>query len=109
MLTHPLHLVHHQVAFGTDTATRVTVMEMLQALLEGSKPASIAPFFADLVDTLADPFVINPESPRLVFAASHVVVTILAAMRGRGKAAVEAHFLGTSLHPHPSTPFLTQD
>jgi hypothetical protein len=55
----------------------------------------VAPFFADLVGTLADPFVIDPDSPRLVFAASNVVMVLLTAMQGRGKAAVEAQFLAT--------------
>lgn len=36
----------------------------LQALVEGSKAAQVVPFFSELVATLTDPFVIDPDSPR---------------------------------------------
>jgi hypothetical protein len=115
-------------SFGTDTATRITVMEflqvtltltlpslihlillltltltlillfltislptlivtltLLQALLNGSKASQIAPYFTDLVSTLTDPYVIDPDSPRLITAAMKVIMVILNSMQGRGR------------------------
>ncbi len=47
------------VQFGVDAQTRITVVQFLQAMLEGSKPSLVAPHFSDLVAALADPYVIR--------------------------------------------------
>jgi len=83
------------VQFGVDTATRVTVLEFLGALLDGSQPKEIAPLFELLVSALTDPFVISQESSKCMNASMAVMHVLLGGMVGRGKAAVEAHFLNT--------------
>ena len=81
--------------FGVDSNTRVTVMMFLAAMLEGSASREIAPLFEELVSALTDPFTISQDSPRLMNAAISVLRVLLDKMAGRGKAAVEAHFLNT--------------
>lgn len=81
--------------FGVDAATRVSVMEFLGAVLSGSRSSELIPHFEALADALTDPFVINPDSPVLVAAAMDVLNQMLRSMRGRGNAAIQAHFLAT--------------
>ena len=70
-------------------------MMFLNALISGSKPSLIPLHFTEIVTTLTDPFVIDPSSATLCSSALDVILTTLAAMEGRGKAAIEAFFLGT--------------
>lgn len=81
--------------FGVDTATRISVMDFLGALLSGSKSSELIPHFEALSAALTDSFVINPDSPALIKAAMGVMIKLLAAMRGKGNAAIQAHFLMT--------------
>jgi len=83
------------VQFGVDTASRVTVMEFLGAMLEGSMTREIAPLFEELVGALTDSFVISQDSSKLMNAAMGVMNILLSKMVGHGKAAIEAHFLNT--------------
>ena len=83
----------HVTAFGPDSNTRITVLEFLNALLSGTKPSLLPLHFEELVNTLTDPFVIDPESKSVPSAALDVIVTIVNSMQGRGKAAIEGHFL----------------
>lgn len=85
----------HVTAFGPDSNTRVTVLEFLNSLLRGTKPSLLPLYFEELVHTLTDPFVIDPESKSVPIAALDVILTIIGAMKGRGKAAIEGHFLQT--------------
>lgn len=83
------------VQFGTDAPMRVAVMQLLQALISGSRPSQLLAHFTDLAVTLTDPFVIDSESTPLQEAAADVLLTLLECLQGKGKAAVEAHFLNT--------------
>jgi len=81
--------------FGADTSIRISVLDCLGALLSGSKPSQIAPFFDAILTTLTDPFVIDPESSLLTKAALRVVVTLLESFQGHAKVAIESCFLQT--------------
>lgn len=83
------------VQFGADTHTRVTVLEFLSTLLQGTKPSLVPIFFEDIIAVLTDPFVIDPESSQLPAAALDVLLTLLSVMQDRGKAVIEGHFLKT--------------
>jgi hypothetical protein len=83
------------VQFGTDTHTRVTVLEFLSTLLQGTKPSLVPIYFEDIVEVLTDPFIIDPESSQLPAAALDVFLILLSVMQERGKAAIEGHFLKT--------------
>lgn len=85
------------VQFGVDSETRIAVMEMLRALLEGARPQLVTPHFAELVATLTDPFIISPDSPSLQVAAMQSLCTVFAAVKGRSNAVVEAHFVSTGV------------
>lgn len=81
--------------FGVDAATRISVMEFLGAVLSGSRSSELIPHFEALADALTDPFVISPDSHALVAAAMDVMNQMLKSMRGKGNAAIQAHFLAT--------------
>ena len=83
------------VQFGVDVPTRVSVIEFLGALLSGSKSNEVIPHFESLASALTDPFVIHSDSTVLVGSAMEVVLTLLRTMRGKGNAAIQAHFLAT--------------
>ena len=72
------------VQLGTDAATRTVVMEFLDALVKGTKPTLLPAHFENLIVTLTDPFVIDPDSILLSAAALDVIISLLAAMEGRG-------------------------
>jgi hypothetical protein len=72
------------VAFGVDTATRIVVMDFLQALLTGSKASMIVPHLDELVTTLTDPFVVPLDSPTLQAAATSLLLTVFQAVKGEG-------------------------
>ena len=71
------------VAFGVDTATRVVVLDFLQALLTGSKAAMVVPHLDELVSTLTDPFVAPFDSPSMQTAAVEELITIFQAVKGK--------------------------
>ena len=71
------------VAFGVDTATRVVVLDFLQALLTGSKAAMVVPHLDELVSTLTDPFVVPFDSPSMQTAAVEELITIFQAVKGK--------------------------
>jgi len=81
--------------FGVDAATRISVMEFMGALLSGSKASELIPHFEALASAITDPFVISPDSAALVKAALDVMLKMLFAMRGKGNATIQAHFLAT--------------
>jgi hypothetical protein len=81
--------------FGIDADTRVTAMEMLSALLEGSKANTIVPHFQELVQTLTDPFVISQDSTKQQSAAMRVLRTVLSVLQGKSKQAIEAYYVAT--------------
>lgn len=81
--------------FGVDADTRVTAMEMLSALLEGSKANTIVPHFQELVQTLTDPFVISQDSTKQQSAAMRVLRTVLSVLQGKSKQAIEAYYVAT--------------
>lgn len=83
------------VQFGVDVPTRVSVMEFLGALLSGSRSNEVIPHFESLASALTDPFVIHSDSAVLVGSAMEVVLTLIRTMRGKGNAAIQAHFLAT--------------
>lgn len=83
------------VQFGVDAKTRVVVMEFLRVLVEGSKASQIVPYFEEIASCLSDPFVISQDSQALQAAALDTILSILKVIKGRGKAAIEAHFLST--------------
>ena len=53
------------------------------------------PLFGDIVATISDPFVIDSTSLRVHSAATALMSALLKSMVGRGKAAIEGHFLAT--------------
>jgi len=81
--------------FGVDSSTRISVMEFLGSLLSGSKSSELIPHFEALTVAVTDPFVISPDSPTVVGSAVDVVLKMLTSMRGKGNAAIQAHFLAT--------------
>jgi len=84
--------------FGTDVSMRISILQLLSALLSGSRPTVLAEHFTELVDTLTDPYVIDFDSSVSIrVCVLDVILTLLHALvrSGRGKAAVEAHFLKT--------------
>lgn len=81
--------------FGVDSLTRISVMEFLGSLLSGSKSSELIPHFESLTAAITDPFVISPDSPTVVGSAVDVVLKMLTSMRGKGNAAIQAHFLAT--------------
>lgn len=83
------------VQFGVDAETRITVMQLLQALLSGSKSSQVLPFFDELITVLTDAFVISNESTALQAAATQVIASILSSLKGKGKHVIEAHYVAT--------------
>ena len=86
------------VQFGVDAQTRITVMEFLQAMLEGSKPSLVAPYFADLVGALTDPYVISTDSDSLQQAALNCLLSLCVNLKGKNNvhnALIESHFVAT--------------
>lgn len=84
--------------FGADVSMRISILQLLSALLSGSRPTVLAEHFTELVDTLTDPYVIDFDSSVSIrVCVLDVILTLLHALvrSGRGKAAVEAHFLKT--------------
>ena len=97
------------VQFGVDTATRVVVIEFLQALVTGSKSTLIVPHFDELVTTLTDPFVFPFDSPLLQGACIDLLHTVLTSIKGKGHKVIEAHYVSTgrlsTLHSTVRTAF----
>lgn len=83
------------VAFGVDAETRIAVMEMLSALLSGSKASQMVLHFDELVTLLTDSFIINNESMKLQLAAGQVIIVMLKSLQGKGQHVVAAHYLST--------------
>ena len=87
------------VQFATDAACRIAVMEVLQALIAGTKSSQLPQYFPDLVAALVDPFVIDPDSLSLRSVSLDVILTLLQSLVGSNSSAVtvavEAHFMTT--------------
>jgi hypothetical protein len=83
------------VQFGVDAKAREEVLSVLSSLLQGSTAKEIAPHFGAIVAALTDPFVIDTTSHRTHEAAAGLLLVLLQRMVGRGKTAVEAHYLAT--------------
>jgi hypothetical protein len=83
------------VQFAVDVVTRESVLQLLQGLLMGSKLSQILPHFEAIVDTLCDPFVVDPQSSRLMLATLTLLSELLGAARGKGRALLESHFMNT--------------
>ena len=84
--------------YGADVNMRISILQLLSALLSGTKPGLLVQHFTELVNTLTNSFVIDVDSSvALRTCALDVILTVLHALvrSGRGKAAVEAHFLAT--------------
>lgn len=88
------------VQFGVDASTRISVLEMLQQLVIGTKPSQLPQHIPALVAALVDPFVIDPDSISVRSAGLNLVLVLLQAVAGGSNAAatvsaVEAHFMTT--------------
>lgn len=85
--------------YGSDVNMRISILQMLSALLSGSRANMIAVHFSELIDALTDPRVIDLDSSvPLRVCVLDVILTVLHALvrtSGRGKAAIEAHYLAT--------------
>jgi hypothetical protein len=83
------------VSYGSDSDMKATLMVFLNALLSGSKPSQIVPYFDELTNVLIDPFAINSESTVLQSFALDIFVTVLEAFREKCTSVLESYYLST--------------
>lgn len=80
------------VQFATDASSRCTVMQVLGAMLEGSRPLLVADKFVELVEVLCDEYIVTPESSSLRQHALDVLCVVLAATHRELRAVVEGKY-----------------
>merc|ERR1719163_657584 len=64
-------------------------------MLEGSRPGRVLPHVQAIARAFQEPDLVSSELPLVRASLLDAVVMLTAAMEGRGKAAVEAHFRET--------------
>jgi hypothetical protein len=82
-------------SYGSDSDMKGTLLVFLNALLSGSKPSQIVPYFDELANVLIDPFAINSESTVLQSFALDIFVTILEGFRENSTSVLESYYLST--------------
>ncbi|KAH8098771.1 hypothetical protein JL720_1737 [Aureococcus anophagefferens] len=80
---------------GVDARSRGDVVDVLEAMLRGCKPAAALPQVCALVDVLTHGSLVETREPGLRASAARAVATLLELCNGRGTAAIEAAFVAT--------------
>ena len=80
---------------GVDARSRGDVVDVLEAMLRGCKPAAALPQVCALVDVLTHGSLVETRDPGLRASAARAVATLLELCNGRGTAAIEAAFVAT--------------
>lgn len=68
------------VQFATDASSRCTVMEVLGAMLSGSKTIRVAEKFDEVMKIITDSFIVSPESLALRQSALSIMDSLLLAL-----------------------------
>ena len=80
---------------GIDNRTKKCVLELLLALISGTKASQLTPYYQEFIDLLTDAYVIDVQVPTLVQGAIRVCVQLLTSLQGMHKELVAAHFTST--------------
>jgi hypothetical protein len=83
------------VQFGIDAQTRESVLQLLKCLIVGSRYLQVLPHFESVVETVCDPFIIDPDSSKLQLSTLALLNELMIGSRGKGMALVESHFMNT--------------
>jgi len=80
---------------GASGPSRIAALQCLAAMIQGSLPSQVLPHLETIVSSLTDEDFLDGEVITVKEAILDVLDSLIQSLKGRGKAAVEAHFLAT--------------
>lgn len=84
------------IALGTDSSFRLTAMEFLRQLINGTKAIELVPYLDEIVECICDPFIISRDSLILQSAALELISSIINTMRSIDMVKIiEKHYVST--------------